>query len=112
MKGCGEAVPQKKHIGPIDPDASTLKSDSTFRISARAPMLMFLLNSGHTGWHYLDCALFAPSTPNNIPRVRPSTPWVAMVSRGERIAFRRRRTSWPLQFSRFSRMALEGVKFA
>jgi hypothetical protein len=24
MKGCGEAVPQEKHIGPIDPDACTL----------------------------------------------------------------------------------------
>ena len=37
MKGCGEAVPQEKHIGPIDPDACTLNQFLN-RLDARPRM--------------------------------------------------------------------------
>ena len=37
MKGCGEAVPQEKHIGPIDPDACTL-NQFLKRLDARLRM--------------------------------------------------------------------------
>jgi hypothetical protein len=95
MKGCSEAVPgatkphpKEEHIGPIDPDASTLKSDSTFWI--RAPMLKIVLEKCHAGQYRLDCALFAPETPKKIPKPPPSTTWIMVVSPGERTANQRR----------------------
>ena len=72
-------------------------------------MLMIVLKKGHTGRHCFDCAPFASETQNTIPKTPPSTTWVTVVSPGERSATRRRLSRRSLQFSRFSRRALEGV---
>jgi hypothetical protein len=75
-------------------------------------MLMIVLKKGHTGRHCFDCAPLASEAPNTIPKTPPSTTWITMVSPGEWSATRRRPTRWSLQFSRFSRRALEGVAMA
>ena len=106
--GCGDRAPKKEDIGPIDPDASTLNQTlySGFRQSANAH------DHSEEGTHLL--ALLRSRT----VRVRdtkydPENAAFDDVDYGGitnlRSALRRRPTRWSLQFSRFSRRALEGV---
>src|SRR5204863_2261665 len=63
MKGTAKPYPNKKHIGPIDPDASAL-NQILILDSVKAPTLMVVLKKEHTGPHCFDCTPFAPETPN------------------------------------------------